>query len=76
MGVNEIATDKKSAKIVMRIDPKFYRPAEVDFLIGDYSRAKKLLGWSPKTTFEELVRIMVEHDLKLVEKEGYRALPV
>jgi GDPmannose 4,6-dehydratase len=75
-GLNEIATDKKSGKIVMRIDPKFYRPAEVDFLIGDYSRARKLLGWSPKTTFEELVGIMVEHDLKLVEKEGYRALPI
>jgi GDPmannose 4,6-dehydratase len=75
-GMNEIATDKKSGKIVMRIEPKFYRPAEVDFLVGDYSRAKKLLGWSPKTTFEELVGIMVEHDLKLVENEGYRALPL
>jgi GDPmannose 4,6-dehydratase len=75
-GVNEIATDKKSGKIVMRIEAKFYRPAEVDFLVGDYSRAKKLLGWSPKTTFEELVGIMVEHDLKLVENEGYRALPL
>jgi GDPmannose 4,6-dehydratase len=75
-GVDEIATDKKSGKVVMRIDRKFYRPAEVDFLIGDYARAKKLLGWSPKTTFEELVGIMVEHDLKLVAREGYRALPI
>jgi GDPmannose 4,6-dehydratase len=75
-GVNEIATDRESGKIVMRISPKFYRPAEVDFLVGDYARAKKLLGWSPKTTFEELVGIMVEHDLQLVAKEGYRALPI
>jgi GDPmannose 4,6-dehydratase len=75
-GVDEIATDKKTGKIVMRIDPKFFRPAEVDFLIGDYTRAKKLLGWSPKTTFEELVGIMIEHDLKLVEKEGRRASPI
>jgi GDPmannose 4,6-dehydratase len=75
-GVDEIVTDKNSGKIVMRIDPKFYRPAEVDFLVGDYTRAKKLLGWSPKTTFEELVGIMIEQDLKLVAKEGYRALPI
>ena len=75
-GVNETAIDKKSGKIVVRIDPKFYRPAEVDFLVGDYSRAKKLLGWSPKTTLKELVGIMLEHDLKLVATEGYRALPI
>jgi GDPmannose 4,6-dehydratase len=61
--VNEIGTDKKTGRIVMRIAPKFYRPAEVDFLVGDYSRAKKLPGWSPKTTFEELVRIMVSMTL-------------
>jgi GDPmannose 4,6-dehydratase len=75
-GVNEIAIDKKSGKIVMRIDPKFYRPAEVDFLVGDYTRAKRLLGWSPKTTFKQLVGIMLERDLKLVATEGYRALPI
>ena len=75
-GVNEIATDKKSGKVVVRIDPKFYRPAEVDFLVGDCTRAKKLLGWSPKTTFKELVGIMLDHDLKLVAKEGYHALPI
>jgi GDPmannose 4,6-dehydratase len=60
----------------LRIDPKFYLPAEVDFLVGDYARAKKLLGWSPKTSFEELVGIMLEHDLKLVAKEGDRAMPI
>ena len=75
-GRNEVAIDKKSGKIVMKIDPKFYRPAEVDFLVGDYSRAKKLLGWSPRTTFKELVGIMLEHDDELVATEGYRALPI
>jgi GDPmannose 4,6-dehydratase len=75
-GVNEIAVDKTSGKIMVRIDPKFYRPAEVDFLVGDYARAKKLLDWSPKTTFEQLVGIMLEHDLKLVATEGYRASPI
>jgi GDPmannose 4,6-dehydratase len=75
-GVNEIAVDKKSGKTMVRIDPKFYRPAEVDFLVGDYARAKKLLGWSPKTTFEQLVGIMLEHDLKLVVTEGNRASPI
>ena len=75
-GVNEIASDKNSGNTLVRIDPRFYRPAEVDFLAGDCTRAKKLLGWSPKTTFEELVGIMLEHDVKLVAKEGYRALPI
>jgi GDPmannose 4,6-dehydratase len=75
-GVDEIAIDKNSGKTIVRIDPRFYRPAEVDFLVGDYTRAKKLFGWSPKTTFKELVEIMLEHDLKLVAKEGYHALPI
>jgi GDPmannose 4,6-dehydratase len=68
-GVDEIGRDKASGKTLIRIDPQFFRPAEVDMLIGDYSKAKKKLGWSPKTTFKELVGIMVEHDLKLAEKE-------
>ncbi len=68
-GVDEIGRDKASGKTLIRIDPQFFRPAEVDMLIGDYSKAKKKLGWSPKITFKELVGIMVEHDLKLAEKE-------
>jgi GDPmannose 4,6-dehydratase len=75
-GVNEIAIDKSNGKTIVKIDPRFYRPAEVDFLVGDCSRAKKLLGWSTKTTFKELIGIMLEHDLELVAKEGYRALPI
>jgi GDPmannose 4,6-dehydratase len=75
-GVNEIGIEKKNGKTLVRIDPKFYRPAEVDFLVGDCSRAKKLLGWSAKTGFKGLVSIMLEHDLKLVGTEGCRASPI
>jgi len=61
-GVNEKGRDKKTNKIVIEIDPKYYRPAEVDLLIGDASKAKEKLGWKAKTKFHELVRIMVEAD--------------
>ena len=50
----------------VEIDPRYYRPAEVDLLLGDATKAKEKLGWTPKTTFKELVRIMVESDLKSV----------
>ncbi|MEH3053297.1 MAG: GDP-mannose 4,6-dehydratase [Patulibacter minatonensis] len=53
----------------VRIDPAFVRPAEVDLLIGDYSHAKKTLGWEPKTSFEELIRLMVRADLALLRGE-------
>ena len=53
----------------MEVDPKYFRPAEVEQLLGDPSKAKKELGWNPqKTSFEELVRIMVQHDMKKVRK--------
>ena len=63
-GAKEKGVDRKSGKTLIEIDPKYFRPAEVDILIGDYSKAKKALGWEPKTTFKELVRIMVEADMK------------
>lgn len=69
-GVDEKGIDKASGGVLVRIDPEFFRPAEVDLLIGNSEKAKKKLGWSPKTTFKELVGIMVEHDLILAEKEG------
>ena len=53
----------------VHIDPRYYRPAEVDLLIGDASKAKKQLGWAPKTTFPELVRIMTEADIAMLEHE-------
>lgn len=63
-GVNEIGYDKKTGKELVFIDPKYFRPAEVDQLLGNPTKAKTLLGWEAKTTFEELVRIMVEQDCK------------
>ena len=50
-------------------DPRYYRPTEVDLLLGDASKARKVLGWEPKVSFEELVRLMVEHDLDLAQNE-------
>lgn len=63
-GLKEKGIDKKSGKTLIEIDSKYFRPSEVDLLIGDYSKAKRELGWEPKTTFKELVRIMVEADMK------------
>lgn len=55
----------------VEIDPKYYRPTEVDLLLGDASKARRKLNWKPRTTFKELVRIMVEADVNLVERELY-----
>jgi GDPmannose 4,6-dehydratase len=60
---NEIATDTATGKTVMRINPKFYRPAEVELLIGDPAKAKAKLGWAPQTTLEQMCQMMVEADL-------------
>ena len=69
-GVNEKGIRKSDGKQVVGIDPRYYRPTEVDLLLGDYSKAKKLLGWEPKTTFKELVKIMVEADYKKARSRG------
>lgn len=63
-GVEEKGTDKKTGKVIIEIDPQYFRPAEVDILLGDYSKAKKALGWEPTTKFKELVKLMAEADLK------------
>ncbi|MFH7766362.1 GDP-mannose 4,6-dehydratase [Acinetobacter sp. BSP-28] len=62
--VNEVAVDIATGKTVMKINPKFYRPAEVELLIGDATYAKSKLGWIPKTNLEELCQMMVEADLR------------
>lgn len=68
-GVNEKGIDTATGKILVEVDPKYFRPAEVDQLLGDPTKAKTKLGWNPrKTSFEELVKIMVEHDMKYVKK--------
>jgi GDPmannose 4,6-dehydratase len=53
----------------IEIDPRYFRPAEVDYLLGDPSKAKAKLDWQPKTSFEELVKMMVESDLELAKRE-------
>ncbi|MCP1450450.1 GDP-mannose 4,6-dehydratase [Priestia megaterium] len=69
-GLEEKGTNKATGEVIVEIDPKFFRPAEVDQLLGDPTKARTLLNWNPtKTSFEELVRIMVEADMKKVENE-------
>lgn len=62
--LSEVGVDIKSGKTMVRVNPKFYRPAEVDLLIGNAARAKEKLGWEPKTTLEQLCAMMVEADLR------------
>lgn len=61
---NEVGFDAVSGKLLVRVNPKFYRPAEVELLIGNPLKAKEKLGWEPKTTLEELCQMMVEEDLR------------
>ena len=63
-GINEKLVTKNSRKVVVEIDIKYYRPAEVDVLLGDYSKAKEVLGWEPVVRFNNLVKIMINHDLE------------
>lgn len=68
-GVDEKGIDTKTGKVLVEVDPKYFRPAEVDQLLGDPSKAKRLLGWNPqKTSFEDLVKLMVQHDMKEIRK--------
>lgn len=68
-GVNEKGIDKKTGKVLVEVDPKYFRPAEVDQLLGDPTKAKTQLGWNPrKTSFDELVKLMVDHDMEFVKK--------
>lgn len=66
-GVDEVGIDKNSGKTVVKVNPKFFRPAEVELLIGDPTKAETELGWTREISFDELVRRMVENDLKIVK---------
>lgn len=68
-GMHEKGIDCKTGRIVIEIDPKYFRPAEVDLLLGDPSKAMRQLNWRPKVDFEELVKMMVDADLLAAEKE-------
>ncbi len=77
-GIEEKGIDAATGRVLVEVDPRYFRPTEVETLLGDPSRARERLGWSPRTSFQELVREMVVEDLKLAERdelcsrEGYR----
>jgi GDPmannose 4,6-dehydratase len=62
--LDEEGVDSKTGKVLVRIDPTYYRPAEVELLNGDYDKAKSKMGWKPKLSFDGLVKLMVDADLK------------
>jgi GDPmannose 4,6-dehydratase len=68
-GVNEVGLDARSGETLVQIDPRYFRPTEVDLLLGDPSKARRVLGWSHKVTFPELVSEMVNSDLEVMAKE-------
>jgi GDPmannose 4,6-dehydratase len=80
-GVEEMATDGKG-RVIVAVDPTYFRPAEVETLLGDATKARTKLGWQPRTSFDELIREMIEADLAaaerdaLVRKHGYAAYNV
>ena len=68
-GVEEKGVDVNTGKVLVEVDPKYFRPCEVEQLLGNPTKAKTVLGWNPtKTSFSELVRIMMEHDMCFVKK--------
>ena len=69
-GKNEVGKDK-SGRVIVDIDDRYFRPAEVDLLVGDPSRAKNELGWEHKVSLEELVKEMVQSDLQLFKRDKY-----
>lgn len=73
-GIMEKGIDARTGKVLIEVDERYFRPSEVDMLIGDYSKAMGNLGWKPKTKFKGLVRIMTEADIKLLEKSGEAGL--
>lgn len=66
-GLQEIGINKQNGKVIIQIDPKYFRPTEVDILLGDYSKAKQKLNWEPKVKFKELVELMVEAELNAIK---------
>lgn len=70
-GVNEVGIDTTNGKVVVRIDPRYFRPAEVEQLLGNPAKAKAKLGWEPEVKFEQLVKIMLDADFRLLENPHY-----
>lgn len=71
-GEEEVGLDAGSGKVLVKVDPRYFRPAEVDSLLGDASKARRELGWRPETSFPQLVAEMVESDLKVIAAEAGR----
>jgi GDPmannose 4,6-dehydratase len=77
-GIDEVGVDQRSQQVMVRVDPRYFRPTEVDTLLGDSSKARALLGWQAEVTFEQLVTEMVAADLEharrdaLIRQHGYR----
>ena len=71
-GADEQGLDAESGEVLVEIDRKYFRPTEVDALLGDATKAHERLGWTHRTSFRELVREMVENDLEVVAREGRR----
>ncbi len=69
-GVDEVGTDAADGRVVVKIDPRYFRPTEVDSLLGDPTKAREKLGWSPKVSFEALVKEMVDSDLELAKRDA------
>lgn len=69
-GVDEVGIDQKSCKPIIKINPRYFRPTEVDLLLGDPSKAKEKLGWQAKTTFTDLAKLMTKADFELMKKTG------
>ena len=70
-GENEVGVDQNTGKTIVGINPRYYRPTEVQTLLGDATKAKEMLGWEHKTSFEELVKIMANSDWEKVKRRGY-----
>ena len=66
-GIKEVGYDKKTGKILVKVDPVYFRPTEIDELRGDYSKAKRELKWKPKTSFKTLVKEMMISDLNEIK---------
>ena len=70
-GVDEKGIDIATGRVLVEVDPKYFRPCEVEQLLGDPTKARTKLGWNPrKTSFEQLVHIMVDHDMDMIRKHG------
>lgn len=70
-GIDEKGIDESSGRVLVEIDPRYFRPAEVELLLGDPTKATTKLGWKPKVSLPELVDMMVDHDIKQAERENY-----